>query len=226
MEAITLILAAGRGLRAGGLLPKQYEMCKKTRMLTYTIEAVLKSKQVSAILVVICSADIELYVDSIKTITDSRLLPYCLGGTERTDSVKLGLKALEKYNPKKVLIHDAARPFVSINLISNILKSLEINSAVTPVLPIFDAIWEKHSSVKCNMIIRPGPDRNNLLLAQTPQGFDYNLIHSAYAKSKGSALDDIAIAHKTGIRISTIIGEASNFKITSEEHLKVFMGIN
>ena len=224
MEVVAMIVAAGRGYRAGGKLPKQYETFKKTRMLTVTITALLKSKKIDAIIVVINPLDLNLYIDSIKTILSDRLLPYCFGGPERTDSVRFGLKVLEKYNPKKVLIHDAARPFIDTKTINRVLKSLKINTAVLPVLPIFDAIWEKTKPKHKSVYTIPGPDRTNLLRAQTPQGFEYLAICSAYTKSNRNTLDDVTIAYEAGIPISTVLGDENNYKITSSAQLKKFKG--
>lgn len=224
MEVVGMIVAAGRGSRAGGKLPKQYEACKRTRMLSITITALLKSMKLDAIIVVINPLDINLYIDSTKDISDNRLLPYCYGGPERSESVKLGLEAIEKYNPKKVLIHDAARPYITTETISRVLESLKTNIAVLPVLPIFDAIWKKTKSEHGPLEVFPGPDRADLLLAQTPQGFHYHTIFSAYKDSNLKALDDISIAYEAGIPISTVAGDESNYKITSAAQLKEFKG--
>ena len=224
MNTIAMIVAAGRGRRAGGQIPKQYAIYKETRMLSHTIKALLKSSKIDALFVVINPLDIELYMDSIFNLNDKRLLKYCLGGDERTDSVRNGLMAVEKYNPKNIIIHDAARPYISINLLHKLLNSLKKHKAVLPVLPVVDAIWEKNSERGANWHIRPGPDRSNLLLAQTPQGFDYKTICSAYYKSQSNALDDIAIAYQAGIKITTITGDPKNKKITSKEDLEFFKG--
>ena len=224
MNTIAMIVAAGRGRRAGGTIPKQYAIYKRTPMLRHTIKALLKSSKIDALLVVINPLDIKLYMDSINDLNDVRLLKHCLGGTERTDSVKNGLRELEKYTPKNVIIHDAARPYISVKLVHKLLNSLKTNKAVLPVLPIVDAIWEKKYETESNWDIRPGPDRSNLLLAQTPQAFNYKTICSAYYQSQSNALDDIAIAYKAGINISTIAGDPKNKKITSEEDLKFFKG--
>ena len=226
MKVVGIIVAAGRGYRAGGQLPKQYTTFKNIRMLTLTITALLKSKKIDAIIVVINPLDINLYLDSIKDIIDQRLLPYCYGGSERSDTVKLGLKAVKKYDPKKVLIHDAARPFITIKTINRVLKSLETSPAVLPILPIFDAIWEKTKLKHKSFTIIPGPDRTNLLRAQTPQGFDYFTICSAYKKLNSNALDDVSVAYAAGIPISTVLGDERNYKITSAAQLKKFKGIN
>lgn len=228
MHVVGMIVAAGRGSRAGGELPKQYEKCKRTqkRMLTLTIAALLKSKKINAILVVINPLDVALYNDSIKNITENRLLPYCLGGAERSDSVRLGLKKLKKYHPQKVLIHDAARPFISTITINRVLKSLENKTVVLPVLPIFDAIWKKNNKKNGRFSLTPGPNRTNLFRAQTPQGFDYLTICAAYKKISKNGLDDISIAYDAGIGISTVIGDETNYKITSSAQLKEFKGFN
>ena len=226
MDIVGMIVAAGRGYRAGGNLPKQYESFNNTRMLTLTVTALLKSTKINALIVVINPLDIDLYIDSVKNILDERLLPYCLGGGERSETVKLGLKALEIYEPKKVLIHDAARPFIATETINTIVKSLEKNTAVFPVLPIFDAIWEKTKLHPQTENVIPGPDRTNLLRAQTPQGFDYLTICSAYQKLIGKAVDDISVAHGAGIPITTVQGDEKNYKITSAVQLKKFKGVN
>jgi 2-C-methyl-D-erythritol 4-phosphate cytidylyltransferase len=194
-------------------------------MLTYTINALLRSKKINAVMVVINPFDIELYNDSIKKITDQRLLPYCFGGIERSDSVKLGLKKLKRYNPRKVLIHDAARPFITTKTINKVLKSLEKNDAVLPVLPIFDAIWRKSNLEDDNETLTPGPDRTDLICAQTPQGFNYSVILSAYLRSTRKGLDDVTIAYDAGVKIKTVIGDENNSKVTSVAQLRKFKGI-
>ncbi|MDG2474168.1 MAG: IspD/TarI family cytidylyltransferase [Paracoccaceae bacterium] len=225
METIAMIVAAGRGRRAGGKIPKQYERSQNERMLSLTIQALLKSTKIDAIIVVINRLDIKLYMDSIKHLNTSRLLNHCFGGTERTETVKNGLTELKKYSPKKLLIHDAARPFISVELIERLLNSLVKNQAVLPVLPIVDAIWEIDDREGNDYNIKPGPNRANLLLAQTPQAFDYPTICSAYNHSKKNKLDDVTIAHEAGIKITTVIGDIKNKKITSKQDLAFFKGI-
>ena len=223
METIAMIVAAGRGVRTGSKLPKQYELHNKTRMLSFTINALLKSSRVNALIVVINPQDIELYEDSIKNNKDPRILKHCFGGTERTISVRNGLKSIKKYAPKNVLIHDGARPFIPLDLINRIISSLKENQAVLPVLPIVDAIWEIDST-NSEQSLSPGPNRDKLLLAQTPQGFNYQTICSAYEYSDEHALDDIAIVHRFGVKISTVTGDPRNKKITSKKDLKIFKG--
>ena len=225
METIAMIVAAGRGLRAKGQLPKQYERSQNKRMLSLTIQGLFNCKKIDAILVIINPLDLDLYLDSIQNFKTSRLLNHCFGGSERTKTVANGLTELKKYSPKNLLIHDAARPFVSVSLIERVLYSLKNSQAVLPVLPIVDAVWEKVKNDYSDQCIKPGPDRNNFLLAQTPQGFDYETICSAYKDFKKNAPDDITIAHNAGIKISTVSGDLKNRKITSKEDLEFFKGM-
>ena len=214
MKVAGVVVAAGRGIRAGGKLPKQYETVENTPMLTLTVAALLKSKKIQAIVVVINPLDIDLYINSIKNITDKRLLPYCLGGNERSESVRLGLKALTECNPKKVLIHDAARPYITTKTINKVLKSLDTNAAVLPVLPIFDAIWERRKLTYKTGNIIPGPNRNNLYRAQTPQGFNRKAIIEAHSAHQGEAPDDVTVAQAYGLNVTTVAGDEENLKIT------------
>ena len=225
MKTVAIIVAAGKGLRAGGEIPKQYQTFKCNRMLTYSINAFLGSLKIDGLLVVINPSDLKLYEDSIKNISDDRLLNYCFGGTERSNSVEMGLNYLKKYSPQKVLIHDAARPFVSTELINNLIESLKSKKAVIPIVPIVDAVWQKTQSFEKNSSIEPGPNRENLCLAQTPQAFDFKSICIAYEKYSSSAFDDSSIVYASGIDIQTIKGSNKNRKITSKEDLIAFKGI-
>ena len=224
MSVTAIIVAAGRGLRAGGPVPKQYAHIANQRMLTISINAILKSMKIDYVIVVINKNDLELYLDCIKNIHDKRLLHYCFGGQERSDSVRNGLKSLKPYNPKKVLIHDAARPYISTDLIEVIINKLTTSDAVLPIIPIFDALWEIGDTSFENKIIKPGPDRSRLFRAQTPQGFNYKKIYKAHQQVNKSALDDIAIAFEAGLKISSVPGEEINCKLTTAEQVNRVKG--
>ncbi|HSF91682.1 MAG TPA: 2-C-methyl-D-erythritol 2,4-cyclodiphosphate synthase, partial [Paracoccaceae bacterium] len=124
-------------------------------------------------------------------------------------SVRLGLEALEFLKPEAVLIHDAARPLVSVDVISGVLAALETNIAAFPVLPVVDALWLQDSG----QITTPQP-RENLVRAQTPQGFRFAEILAAHREIKTPAADDVAIARAAGYAVATTQGAEENFKIT------------
>ena len=212
MSDAVLIVSAGKGIRVGGTIPKQYCKVANKSVLTRALISLMSNKHIEHIQVVINQNDIKFYQEATEELNDARLLPPCFGGTERADSVKAGLVALKRLCPQNVLIHDAARPFVSSSLIDSILFSLREYEAVLPVIPIFDALWEECDTNFSN--VKPGPDRKRIYRAQTPQGFHFSKIFNAYMKSNSRLLDDVAIAYKSGLKITTVKGDETNFKIT------------
>jgi 2-C-methyl-D-erythritol 4-phosphate cytidylyltransferase/2-C-methyl-D-erythritol 2,4-cyclodiphosphate synthase len=223
MEVAGLIVAAGRGSRAGGAIPKQYQKVNRVTMLSLTIKAFLASQKIDCVKVVINKKDTFLYEESIDGIKDKRLLSPCFGGAERTNSVFAGLLDLKACSPRKVLIHDGARPFVSKKLINNVILELDAYQAVFPVIPVVDALWKIEHDGLGGFKVLPGPERENLCRAQTPQGFCYRNILESHSKNKKTKLDDIAVAYEHGFKIKTVIGDEKNLKVTSETDLKRFM---
>jgi len=125
VKTVALIMAAGRGLRVGGSLPKQYLTFNGRSILEQSIAAFLHHPAVDAVRVVIGSGDEDLYAQTIVSLQSPKLLPPVIGGEERCDSVRLSLESLEEYSPTHVLIHDGARPFVSYDLITRVREALE-----------------------------------------------------------------------------------------------------
>ncbi len=216
-NSFAVIVAAGTGTRMKNSMPKQYLKLGTKPILLFSIEAFLESKYVNYVKVVISKSHIQLYNELISKINDKRLLPFSLGGENRTVSVLNGLNDLEKltFSEKdKVLIHDAARPFISQDLITQIFCELEYSEAVFPKLPISDALWY----INQKSVIK-GPDRFSLFRAQTPQGFYFRQIKDLFSKNSTAHLDDISIAHENGLKISGIAGDPINIKLTNPEDL-------
>lgn len=201
MKIAGLIVAAGRGTRAGGTVPKQYQMLAGEAVLRRSVRAI--AAHVDYVLVVIHSDDLAAYE---AVIADLDLLPVCYGGAERHDSVLKGLEALKPQAPNLVLIHDAARPLVSDAVISGVINGLKDHSGAFPALPVIDALW------------RDGPaSRDGLWRAQTPQGFWYDEILAAHRGRDVPALDDAAVAYGAGMSVAITVGAEDNFKITTAE---------
>lgn len=139
------------------------------------------------------------------------------GGSTRTESVKNGLASMANNPPDIVLIHDAARPFVSARIIKDVIKALERAQAAVPVLPLVDAI-KRVDETGINVDV----DRRTVRRVQTPQGFRYKDIWSAYQKlgEKKGLSDDIAVAHREGFSIRTVDGDERNFKVTHPSDLE------
>ena len=213
LDCVALVVAAGRGNRFGGEIPKQYVKLNGLSLLTRCLNILGSHPRIKHIRVVIHPDDIELYTEATKGI---KLLEPVFGGDQRQESVRLGLESYKDINPKHVLIHDAARPFFTGDIIDALLTSLEDhNLASIPGLLIKDSL----KRVKNNTVI-DSVDRTNLWQAQTPQGFNYETIMAAHKATKGLALtDDAAIAEANGVKVQIIEGSSQNFKVTTCQDL-------
>jgi len=208
-----LVVAAGRGHRVGGDLPKQYLDINGKTVLRRTIEAFLTHPDVHAIQVVIHPDDTELYHKSIEGLD---LPSPSHGGQTRQQSVLNGLETLERIKPTNVLIHDAARPFINSGLISSALKGLKTHKAVLPAVKVSDTLKKAYGQ-----LVEGTVEREGLWRAQTPQCFDYFSILAAHKSQKHTNLtDDCAIAEAAGIPIFISAGSESNFKITTAEDVE------
>lgn len=213
-----LIVAGGLGSRMKQAIPKQYLELQNKTILSYTIEAFLKNEHVDFVKVVISKAHTNLYLKTISRFNDTKLLLYQIGGETRSKSVLSGLKSYSNHSTSrndKVLIHDAARPFISQNIINQLFLKLDHSQAVFPIIPISDALWYEHKKS-----LTFGPERNNLFRAQTPQAFYFQMFYSLCSNDFSSNLDDIAVAKKHNLKISSIPGDPFNIKITNVEDLQ------
>lgn len=201
-----LIVAAGRGARAGAGIPKQYRIIAGKTVLQRAAEALLAHPAVSILQIVIHPDDSDLYNAATKNLP---VAPVVFGGKSRSDSVLLGLKALEEFNPDTVLIHDAARPNLPLQVIDNVLNALQSDKGAVPCLAVVDALW------RGDIQVETPENRKNLWRAQTPQGFDFKTILNAHQSATQPADDDVALAHQMGIKVSIVEGSEQNFKITT-----------
>ncbi len=215
MTNAALIVAAGQGTRTGAPTPKQYLTLNGETVLTRTIRCILNISQIHHVLCVI-SADAEgQYESATATLSDPRLLPPVRGGSTRATSVCNGLEALSSVEPTNVLIHDAARPFVSGETITAVLDALKTTDGACAALPVVDALWRAE-----NGRVTASVDRNALWRAQTPQGFRFECILKAHRQHDGTATDDVAVAREAGVDVALVLGEEANFKITTAADLQ------
>jgi 2-C-methyl-D-erythritol 4-phosphate cytidylyltransferase len=204
MSIAALIVAAGRGTRAGGNDPKQWQMLAGKRVIDHTLNAFKRHRNIDTILVVLHPEDQNRLTDpTIKT---------ALGGATRNQSVYNGLRALRAAAPKQVLIHDVARPLVSEKCITDVIEALQTHSGAAPALPITDALWRGQDGLVDETVAR-----ENLFRAQTPQGFDFESIFQAHAQACGAAADDVEVAMQAGLSVKIISGHEENIKITIPE---------
>lgn len=196
-----VIVAAGLGTRAGGDLPKQYAVLMGRPVIAHTLAAF------SAMDYCVIVANGEFHRQL------SALAPNAIiveGGESRTASVRAGLAALTEIAPDYVLIHDAARPLVTAQIISGVVVALSDYDSAVPALPIVDAV----KSLDGQTI-----DRDALRRVQTPQGFHYRKILQAFERLEVNATlpDDIAVGVNAGLSVAFTQGDPSNIKLTYPE---------
>ena len=217
MKTAALIVAAGKGTRAGAPQPKQYAPMGHGTVLGTTLQAVLSHPAVTLVQVVIGAGDAQHY-DTATAAFAGRLLPYAAGGATRQASVLAGLLALVPHAPERVLIHDAVRPFVSAETITRILQALARDPAAIAAVPLADTLKRADADGRVAATL----DRSGLWRAQTPQGFRFGEILAAHEQAASAGLDltdDAAVAEWAGLAVTLVPDSAANIKLTTPEDL-------
>ena len=203
-----IIPAAGSGSRLGGL-PKQMRRLGDNPMLLHTAQVFDQHPSVSTLVVVGPSKNL----DAIKKILTSLKKPCEVvpGGTTRQKSVEAGLRAVHK-STGIVLIHDAARPFISAQIVTKVIEATKNTGAAAVAIPVTDTVRYAEDGCFARTISRDG-----LYAMQTPQGFQYDLLQKAFRQAGGisDATDDVALMEHIGQSVQIIEGDRSNIKITT-----------
>ncbi len=200
-----VIVAAGRGTRVGGEVPKQWRMLRGQSVAKRSMDAFANHPEIDQLILVLHPDDIQ-----------SDLWPrqpraeIVNGGDTRKASVLAGLQVLAK-DVDLVLIHDAARPLVSSTIIDRVLDALTNAPAAAPAIAMTDALWHGTDG-----FVTGNRDRANLYLAQTPQGFHLDQILAAHIADNSDASDDVEVAQRAGMDVKIVEGEERNLKITTE----------
>ena len=217
--ACALIVAAGRGSRAStgaGNQPKQYEHIGGVPVLAHTLHPFMRNSGMSYVQVVIHPDDAALYAAATEGLA---LLPPVTGGATRQASVLVGLEALAAHSPGRVLIHDAARPFVTRDVLTRVLCALDTHPAAIAADPVADTL----KRAAPDGTIAGTVDRTGLWRAQTPQGFHFDAILAAHRKAAAAGrsdfTDDAALAEWAGLPVFLVKGLSANTKITTAEDL-------
>jgi 2-C-methyl-D-erythritol 4-phosphate cytidylyltransferase/2-C-methyl-D-erythritol 2,4-cyclodiphosphate synthase len=216
MSVAVVIVAGGAGFRAGGGLPKQYQLIGGRPVIWWTLKAFVDHPGVSHVQTVIGAGHGSLFAEAIAGL---KVAPPVLGGDTRQDSCRIGIAACTGAGLQKVLIHDAARPFVSADLISHVIAELDRSEGVVPGLPVADTMKFAPGG-----LVERTVDRQGLWGVQTPQGFDLKAIlfahEKAYDQDLGGFTDDAAVAEKFGIKVRVIAGHIENRKLTTAEDIR------
>ncbi len=212
MTCVALIVAAGRGIRAGGGMPKQYRALAGRPVLAHTIARFARHGRVDQTRVVIHPDDRALY-DQAAAGFD--LLAPVAGGATRQDSVRLGLESLT--GATRVLIHDAARPFIAAATIDAVIDALDRHPGAIPAVPVADTLKRDAGGLSAGTVPRAG-----LMRAQTPQGFRFADILAAHRRAIGQDLtDDAAVAEAAGMSVALVPGSEENFKLTTDDDPRI-----
>lgn len=216
-DVAIVLVAAGRGLRAGGDLPKQYRTLAGRTVIARTLEAFTTALPGAAIVPVINPDDRALYDAAVAPLALDALRAPVAGGATRQDSVRAGLASLAGAGVGIVLIHDAARPFASPALIQAAVEAARRHGAAVPAVAVVDAL----TTVDADGRLGEGVDRGRVRAVQTPQAFAFGLIHDAHEQAAAAGLrdlpDDSAVAAWAGHAVQTFPGDPTNVKLTTPE---------
>ena len=214
LKTAAIIVAAGRGLRAGAGGPKQYRMIGGRSVISRAMEPFCNHPQIFAVQPITNPDDIAAFNEAV---SDLRYHAPANGGATRQASVHAGLEALADHAPDIVLIHDAARPFVTPALIERAIAAAQITGAAVPGVAVTDTIKPVHEAGH----VEATPDRARLRSAQTPQAFRFDVILEAHRRAakegRDDFTDDAALAEWAGLTVATFEGDLANMKLTTPE---------
>ncbi len=212
-KAAAIIVAAGSGSRLGGQVPKQFLPLGGKPVLRWSVEVMLRCNKIADVIIIAPPDSVEQTGALLPANPRLRVIPG--SPISRTESVRAGLNTLSAAPPAKVLIHDAARPGLTLDVLEELLTALDTASAACPALPVSDALKDTSAGG-----IRSVP-RDSLVRVQTPQAFRWDAITSAYAATTDAAVDDLALVEAHGAKITLTPGREALMKITYPEDLAV-----
>lgn len=217
-----IIVAAGRGTRAssGSGVPKQYLPLAGDPVLAYSLRTLTGHPRVSTAVVVYNPEDAEFYRAATAPF-QARLRPPVVGGATRQASVLAGLEALGRAPPDRVLIHDAARPFLTAELVDDLVDALDNNAGAIAAEPVSDTLKQ----AAADGTIARTVDRAGLWRAQTPQAFRYDVILEAHrraaAEGRSDFTDDAGLAEWAGLPVKLIASSPRNMKLTTAADIEL-----
>tara|TARA_B100001939_G_C16942677_1_gene618943 strand:+ start:242 stop:1426 length:1185 start_codon:yes stop_codon:yes gene_type:complete len=218
VDLAAIILAAGSGNRYDKHHLKQLQFIDDKTVLYHSVKNFI-DKKIDLVFVVVNKNHL---IDAKNALKDIKIDKFIIGGKTRQESVFNALLKLKKYKPNKVLIHDSARPNITKLIINKVIKYLNKYEAVIPVLKINDAVKKINSS----KFLKEDINKDELVLAQTPQGFLFkNILKNHIDNNLINANDDTALFNKFESKVYTFIGDYQNIKITTKTDLHTIKSI-
>jgi 2-C-methyl-D-erythritol 4-phosphate cytidylyltransferase len=224
MRTLAIVLAGGTGRRMGSPTSKQFLLLDNKPILVHTLQVFEECKPVDGIYLVVNHKDLTVIQEEVlEQYRFNKIMKLVIGGRLRQDSVRNGIEAIDE-PCDIVLIHDAARPFVSPSFIEKSIFLMEMYDAIIPALPMRDTI----KVVSKEGFVVKTLERDALWNIQTPQTFKYDLISKAYREGMAKKLfgyDDSTFIEHMGKKVKVVEGSPYNIKITTPEDLTIARGI-
>lgn len=205
MKNAAIIVAAGRGTRAGGDVAKQWRVIAGQTVIEHTLDIFAQHPRIDQIVLVVAHSDLA-FVEQLGLGTRATIV---IGGDTRSASV---INGLGHVTAEHVLIHDGARCCCPAQVIDGVLDALDCGQGAAPALPVTDALWIGNKGLAVDV-----HDRTNLFRAQTPQGFNTDAIRAAHTMHGADAADDVAVARAAGLAVTITGGDERNLKITTAD---------
>ena len=217
---VALVPAAGRGLRMGGSVPKQFLALGGEPLIVQSLRTLQAASVIDRIILAVPSTDIEYCEKEIVSpYRFTKVMKVVAGGAERQDSVRHALAQVPS-DTEIVLIHDAVRPFLTIRMIAEVVAAAKKEGAAIIALPMRDTVKQ----VRADGMIERTVDRAPLWLAQTPQAFRRDWIETAHGKAHAEgirATDDAFLVERLGHSVAVVEGSGENIKVTRPEDLVI-----
>jgi 2-C-methyl-D-erythritol 4-phosphate cytidylyltransferase / 2-C-methyl-D-erythritol 2,4-cyclodiphosphate synthase len=213
-RVVAVVVAGGRGARAGGEIPKQYMMIAGVPVIRSSLALFAGHAQVDAVQPVIHSDDADLFAAASAGLD---VLPPVSGRETRQGSVRSGLEAVGPLNPDIILVHDAARPFASPALVARAIAAAAESAAAVPAMPVSDTVKQVDDTGRVAATL----DRSRLVTVQTPQAFAFPPLLDAHRRAAAAGRDDFtddaALAEWAGMAVAVFAGERANVKLTTAD---------
>ena len=220
MAASVILLAAGRGRRFSSSTPKVLALIGGKPVFMHSLQVFTGHPRISEVILVAGKESFSGLRAALKKMRFSKPVKMVPGGKERQDSVSCGLKKVSAASDL-VLIHDAARPFISRRLVDGVMRAASLYGAAVPGVPLKSTIKEISLSGGCGAFVVSTPERGCFCEVQTPQAFKRGLILSAYSRIPAGRVftDDASLVEEMGKPVRVAAGEYTNIKITTREDL-------
>jgi 2-C-methyl-D-erythritol 4-phosphate cytidylyltransferase/2-C-methyl-D-erythritol 2,4-cyclodiphosphate synthase len=216
MNIFLILLAAGESKRLKSSIPKPYITVNNKKLLEHALNSFKDFRAIKKT-VIVYNKKHRKHLNKLNPKNTLRIV----GGKTRQESTFRALKKIKKMNCKKVLIHDAARPFPSKKIINEIIKKIRTNHAVVPIIKVNDATKRVEKK-----IIFKNIKRNSLRFSQTPQGFTFKKIYEKHKKNMNTSVDDdSALFINDGEKVVSVNGSKTNLKITDKEDLDIIKSL-